>query len=72
VPQTEAFEPTLFGAASAFANIDSLLILACGTSYYSGLTAKYWLESIANPDPGGDRQRIPLPRVGAEPARSWW
>ena len=27
--------------------IDSLLILACGTSYYSGLTAKYWLESIA-------------------------
>ncbi|HDR8968107.1 TPA: glutamine--fructose-6-phosphate transaminase (isomerizing) [Burkholderia vietnamiensis] len=49
VPQTEAFEPTLFGAAAsaAFANIDSLLILACGTSYYSGLTAKYWLESIA-------------------------
>ncbi|HDR8927215.1 TPA: glutamine--fructose-6-phosphate transaminase (isomerizing), partial [Burkholderia vietnamiensis] len=41
--------PTLFGAAAsaAFANIDSLLILACGTSYYSGLTAKYWLESIA-------------------------
>jgi hypothetical protein len=24
-----------------------VLILACGTSYYSGLTAKYWLESIA-------------------------
>ena len=24
-----------------------LLILACGTSYYSGLTAKYWLESVA-------------------------
>ncbi|KVS40918.1 glutamine--fructose-6-phosphate aminotransferase, partial [Burkholderia vietnamiensis] len=49
VPQTEAFDPTLFGAAAsaAFANIDSLLILACGTSYYSGLTAKYWLESIA-------------------------
>jgi glutamine---fructose-6-phosphate transaminase (isomerizing) len=23
------------------------LILACGTSYYSGCTAKYWLESIA-------------------------
>ncbi len=28
-------------------DIDHLLILACGTSYYSGLTAKYWLESIA-------------------------
>ena len=27
--------------------IDSALILACGTSYYAGLTAKYWLESIA-------------------------
>jgi glucosamine--fructose-6-phosphate aminotransferase (isomerizing) len=34
-------------AAAAFNDIDSVLILACGTSYYSGLTAKYWLESIA-------------------------
>ncbi len=24
-----------------------MLILACGTSYYSGCTAKYWLEGIA-------------------------
>ena len=24
-----------------------MLILACGTSYYSGCTAKYWIESIA-------------------------
>jgi glucosamine--fructose-6-phosphate aminotransferase (isomerizing) len=24
-----------------------VLILACGTSYYSGCTAKYWLESVA-------------------------
>ncbi|HDR9382630.1 TPA: glutamine--fructose-6-phosphate transaminase (isomerizing), partial [Burkholderia multivorans] len=49
VPQTDAFDATLFGdaAPAAFAQIDSLLILACGTSYYSGLTAKYWLESIA-------------------------
>ena len=30
-----------------FQEIDSVLILACGTSYYSGCTAKYWLESIA-------------------------
>ena len=38
------------GGASAeavFKGIDSVLILACGTSYYSGCTAKYWLESIA-------------------------
>ena len=34
-------------AISVFNEIDSVLILACGTSYYSGCTAKYWLESIA-------------------------
>ena len=34
-------------AARVFKEIDSVLILACGTSYYSGCTAKYWLESIA-------------------------
>ncbi len=37
------------GAAAwrVFKDIDSVLILACGTSYYSGCTAKYWLEDIA-------------------------
>jgi len=41
--------PDLFGddAATVFSQIDRVLILACGTSYYSGSTAKYWLESIA-------------------------
>jgi len=34
-------------AARVFAQIDSVLILACGTSFYSGCAAKYWLESIA-------------------------
>ena len=34
-------------AARVFGQIDSVLILACGTSYYSGCAAKYWLESIA-------------------------
>ena len=34
-------------AARVFAQVDSVLILACGTSYYSGCAAKYWLESIA-------------------------
>ncbi|HEX7934648.1 MAG TPA: glutamine--fructose-6-phosphate transaminase (isomerizing) [Paraburkholderia sp.] len=49
IPQADSFEASLFGegADKAFAEIDNLLILACGTSYYSGLTAKYWLESIA-------------------------
>ena len=41
--------PELFGdeAYRTFKDIDSVLILACGTSYYSGCAAKYWLESIA-------------------------
>ena len=41
--------PELFGdgAYRVFKEIDNVLILACGTSYYSGSTAKYWLESIA-------------------------
>ncbi len=34
-------------AARVFAQIDSVLILACGTSYYSGCVAKYWIESLA-------------------------
>ncbi len=34
-------------AANVFADIDNVLILACGTSYYSGCVAKYWLESLA-------------------------
>jgi len=45
----EGIVPELFGeqADTIFRKIDSVLILACGTSYYAGLTAKYWLESIA-------------------------
>jgi len=42
-------QPGQQGAAAwrVFKEIDSVLILACGTSYYSGCTAKYWLEGIA-------------------------
>ena len=41
--------PALSGQAeSVFEQIDSVLILACGTSYYSGCVAKYWIEAIAN------------------------
>jgi len=45
----DGIDPALFGegAAELLSGIDSALILACGTSYYAGLTAKYWLESIA-------------------------
>lgn len=43
------FAPANFGpnAQAVFEDITSIKILACGTSYYSALTAKYWLESIA-------------------------
>ncbi|QEA13426.1 glutamine--fructose-6-phosphate transaminase (isomerizing) [Comamonas flocculans] len=48
----EAVVPELFDGPHAaawrvFKEIDRVLILACGTSYYSGCTAKYWLEDIA-------------------------
>lgn len=41
--------PTLFGkdAEEVFAGVKRILMLACGTSYYAALTAKYWLEAIA-------------------------
>ena len=41
--------PELFGdgAWRVFKQVDRVLILACGTSFYSGSTARYWLESIA-------------------------
>ncbi|WP_374674125.1 glutamine--fructose-6-phosphate transaminase (isomerizing) [Ideonella sp.] len=45
----EGITPELFGdgAYRIFQEVDRVLILACGTSYYAGSTAKYWLESIA-------------------------
>ena len=45
----DGISPELFGdgAYRIFKDIDRVLILACGTSFYSGSTARYWLESIA-------------------------
>ena len=45
----EAITPDLFGkgAKTTLSGVKSVLVLACGTSYYSGLTARYWLETIA-------------------------
>jgi len=45
----EGITPELFGdgAYSTFKAIDKVLVLACGTSYYSGCVAKYWIEAIA-------------------------
>lgn len=41
--------PKLFGADAeeVFSGVKGLLFLACGTSYYAALTAKYWIEAIA-------------------------
>ncbi len=45
----EGITPELFGnhAAQTFKDIDRVLILACGTSYYSGCVAQYWIEAFA-------------------------
>ncbi|MEW5886761.1 MAG: glutamine--fructose-6-phosphate transaminase (isomerizing) [Pseudomonadota bacterium] len=51
----ESIAPELFDglgeqaatAAAVFGQIDRVLILACGTSYYSGCVAKFWLEELA-------------------------
>ena len=49
VCNSQSLVPGIFGAeaAATFANIDSILILACGTSYHAGLVARFWLEEIA-------------------------
>jgi len=43
------FVPQLFGAnaEAMLRDIEGVQILACGTSYYAGLTARYWIEAIA-------------------------
>ncbi|MGE8213811.1 glutamine--fructose-6-phosphate transaminase (isomerizing) [Stenotrophomonas sp.] len=43
------FPATLFGAnaEAVFKDIEGVQILACGTSYYAGMTARYWIEAIS-------------------------
>jgi glutamine---fructose-6-phosphate transaminase (isomerizing) len=47
--QAIALDPLLFGeeADEVLHGIDRVLILACGTSYYAGCVARYWIESVA-------------------------
>ena len=40
----EAFGP---GAGAIFDNVQSVHIIACGTSYHAGMVARYWLEQMA-------------------------
>jgi len=46
---SKSIQPGIFGAEAGqlLADVDSILILACGTSSHSGYTARYWLEAIA-------------------------
>ncbi|GAA5082523.1 glutamine--fructose-6-phosphate transaminase (isomerizing) [Lysobacter panacisoli] len=43
-----SFAPALFGANAedVLRDVEGVQILACGTSYYAGLTARYWIEAI--------------------------
>jgi len=49
VMDNNGFSASLFGAKAedVFAGVEGVQILACGTSYYAGLTARYWIEAIA-------------------------
>ncbi|MCC8675101.1 glutamine--fructose-6-phosphate transaminase (isomerizing), partial [Xanthomonas vesicatoria] len=45
----KGFPASLFGAnaEAVLREIEGVQILACGTSYYAGMTARYWIEAIA-------------------------
>ena len=79
----QAVVPELFDGAGekgtgasawrVFKEIDSVLILACGTSYYSGCTAKYWLEGIAKiPTQVEIASEYRYRDIGARTRRRWW
>lgn len=49
VINASSISPQLFGADAGpvLANVEAVLILACGTSYHAGMVARYWLEAVA-------------------------
>jgi glutamine---fructose-6-phosphate transaminase (isomerizing) len=49
VTGARSVSPQLFGAEAerVFRDVDSVLILACGTSFHAGMVARYWLEALA-------------------------
>jgi glutamine---fructose-6-phosphate transaminase (isomerizing) len=57
------------GAGAVFAGVESVLVLASGTSYYAGLVTRHWIESLAYVPCGVElgheyryRDTIPNPR----------
>jgi glucosamine--fructose-6-phosphate aminotransferase (isomerizing) len=49
VTGAQSIIPQLFGAdaGNILDDVDSVTILACGTSFHAGLTARYWIEAVA-------------------------
>ncbi|HKO87921.1 MAG TPA: glutamine--fructose-6-phosphate transaminase (isomerizing) [Burkholderiales bacterium] len=49
VANAQSISPQLFGseADAVFKAVDSVLIIACGTSFHAGMVARYWIESVA-------------------------
>ncbi len=49
VPHGERVSDNLFGAnaAAIFDQVESVQIVACGTSYHAGMVGRYWLEELA-------------------------
>ncbi|MDP2228063.1 MAG: glutamine--fructose-6-phosphate transaminase (isomerizing) [Moraxellaceae bacterium] len=45
----DGFSPALFDgdAEAVLTGVKSVQIIACGTSFYAGMVARYWIESIA-------------------------
>jgi len=45
----QGFSPELFGAGAEqiFNDVEGVQIIACGTSFYAGSVARYWMEAIA-------------------------
>jgi glucosamine--fructose-6-phosphate aminotransferase (isomerizing) len=67
-----AIGPELFGdnAAGILAAVDSVHLLACGTSYYSSMVARQWLEGVAGLPAQAEisseyRYRDSVPHAGA-------
>jgi glucosamine--fructose-6-phosphate aminotransferase (isomerizing) len=49
VSNARGITPQLFGvdAERMLKDVESVLIIACGTSYHAGMVARYWLEGLA-------------------------
>jgi len=49
VASARSISPQLFGAEAdpILQSTESVLILACGTSYHAGMVARYWIEALA-------------------------